>query len=330
MDSDYNNSRSAIRCNGFTLLELLTVIAILAILAAITIAAGNTARGCGGSYEVTTESNMRSVTHALSEYAAGTDTATGYPPAYGYLRPDTIGKAIDSLTDSDHVLEPYTVTIGLHDVLDTWQLQSFAASFDTNGNGTLELLEYQPMGYKNPNTGVYTFSATLYDGSNEPRSDSVNEVEAQLSQDRQRPFVYIPYNAEQLTAVQEFWSVTNDEFGANYDVSDVRRPALTFPPSQYDGFVLIGNGPGGTDGGLASATPPGKPGVDYDERHLYHLLGLRIAFLATRDWSPDGGENAPDGLLDFAYPDRRQADDGQVHFLPDGTKGFGAFIVVGS
>ena len=94
---------------------------------------------------------------------------------------------------------------------------------------------------------------------------------------------------------------------------------MFFPPSQYDGFVLIGNGVGGTDGGLTAIEAPGTPGTDYEARHIYHVLALRIAFLATRDLD---GDLKPD----YDYRARKGATTAAI--LPDGTRGYGAFIEV--
>ena len=83
--------------------------------------------------------------------------------------------------------------------------------------------------------------------------------------------------------------------------------------------MLIGNGPGGNDGGILSVGAPGTEGVDCEPEHRYHVIGLRIAYLATRDKDDDR-------LLDFSYEDRKQA--GNIHILPDGTNGQGPFIKV--
>ncbi len=275
------------------------------------------------------EANMESVAKSLAAFAAQKGNVIGYPPAYGYLKPEATGKPVDSLTDSDHVLEPYTATTGIHGNEHIYQAPRWTMSFDNDGDGKLSLMEYLPIGVKAKSGKDFEFSTALYTGSNSPRSGDMDEVAAQLEENRLRPYVYVPYNTKQFKAARAYWIARGDAFGESFDRSDPLLTSLAFPPDTYDGFVLIGNGPGGNDGGLTGVNSPGTPGVDYDEHCAYHVLGLRIAFLATRDWTGGGtsGESAspqPDGLLDFDFRDRRQA----THLcpLPDGTNGHGAMI----
>jgi len=229
------------------------------------------------------------------------------------------------------VLEPYTATTGIHAIENGYQVPQWAMSYDNNGDGQLGLMEYLPIGFKASSGEGFVFSTTLYTGMNTPRSGHVDEVAAQLEADRLRPYVYVPYNILQLKTACAYWSTRGDALGESFDRSDPRLAALTFPPETYDGFVLIGNGPGGNDGGLTGVDPPGTPGVDYDEHYVYHVLCLRIAFLATRDWT--GGEKSvgsvsprPDQLLDFDFRARKEAINPCK--LPDGTNGYGAMIKV--
>lgn len=302
---------------GFTLIELITVIAILSILAAIALSGVNICYPDRGPHA--TIANMETVARTLLAYAARADNTTGYPPAYGYLRPEAAGKSVDSLTDCDYVLTPYTLTIGIHEDESCRQLPLFATSYDANRNGKLDLMEYHPIGRKDPATGQYTFSTTRYNGKNQPMSDTMDEVQAQLQDGQRRPYVYVPYNRRQLNCVRKYWEENNDEFGANFDGTDpLLAGHLTFPPKLYDCFVLIGNGPGGDTGGLV-ADPPKPVGSGYPTAHTYQLAALRIAFLATRDWNQNG-------LLDFDFLARKQVEEPAT--TPNGERGFGAFSKV--
>ena len=324
---------------GFTLIELLTVIAIMAILAAITITA--VTQYLDRAKEVQTEANMRSVSQSLTEYYARTDNTLGFPPAYGYIDPASADGDETAFTDADHVLQPYTLKIGLHGAEDTYQISAYTVSYDMNNDGALSFFEYQPIGQLDPGSGSHIFSNFLYlysalPANQMPVSGTVNEVNKQLGGTVQRPYVYIPYNSRQLQAATRYWYAIGEENveagggAASFDTTSAELSGrMFFPPPQYDAFVLIGNGPGGNDGGLCSIPVPGTPGTDYDNDYTQHVLALRIAFLATRDRSPDGGITEPDGLLDYSYTDRDQASANQVHFLPDGTNGLGPYILTG-
>lgn len=288
-------------------------------------------RGPSRSMYTQSEANMDNVAKSLAWFAAQKGNVIGYPPAYGYLKPEATGRPVESLTDSDHVLEPYTATTGIHAIENVYQVPQWAMSFDNSGDGKLGLMEYLPVGVKASSGEDFIFSTTLYTGENTPRSGDVDEVAAQLEADRLRPYAYVPYNIGQLKAARAYWTARGDALGESFDRSDPFLATLTFPPDTYDAFVLIGSGPGGNDGGLTGVDPPGIPGVDYDKHYVYHWLGLRIAFLATRDWTGGGtpDESAspqPDQLLDFDFQDRKHA----THpcQLPDGTNGHGAMIKV--
>jgi len=316
---------------GFTLIELLTVIAIIAILAGLTAVA--VPQYLNKAKEIQTISNMKSVADALAVYSARVENKFGYPPAYGYILNEERDRDVGALNDAHHVLIPYTFSVGIHGAKDVYEVLGYANSSDSNGDGALSLFEYLPIGSLNAAAGTYEFSTTLYTTFNTPRSPEpggLDEVQAQLAPDVSRPYAYIPYNKRQLNTLTRYWldKDIRDEFGAGFDPAHpIVAGRLFFPPPEYDAFVLIGNGPGGNEGGLLSVDPPGTPGPDYSPRHTYHMLGLRIAFLATRDLDPDyDGPDQADGLLDFSYEDRKQAT--RINVFPNGTNGQGPFIKV--
>ncbi|MBX3178501.1 MAG: type II secretion system protein [Candidatus Hydrogenedentes bacterium] len=308
---------------GFTLIELLTVIAIIAVLAGMTAVA--VPQYLNKAQETKTKANMQQITQSLSEYAARVENKFGYPPAYGYIKNESRDQALPFPSPFGapyFVTEPYTYTIGLHNATDVYEVARYTNSFDSNRDGSLSLFEYLPVGVRNPGTDGYIFSDELYTGGNSPMSGAVNERTAQLASNV-RPYAYIPFNSRQLTAARRYWVRLGNDDGDYGRVFDTSHPDLNgrifFPPPNYDGFVLIGNGPGGNDGGILSVGAPGTEGVDYEPEHRYHVIGLRIAYLATRDKDDDR-------LLDFSYEDRKQA--GNIHILPDGTNGQGPFIKV--
>lgn len=309
---------------GFTLIELLTVIAIIAILASISMVA--VPRYLDKARESQTEANMSSVVQAVSEYAARSENTGGYPTAYGFIKQEFSGQDDTTFVDDTFKEErPYTMLIGLQEDTSLHQVSRYTDSYDMNGDGVLSLFEFLPIGQKVPGSNSYVFSNLIYDGSNSPMSGGVDEKIAQLNDADTRPFVYIPFNSRQLATATKYWytigEVDEPPAGASFDADTdaTLQGRMFFPPSQYDGFVLIGAGPGGTDGGLTSIAIPGTPGTDYEDSVVYHVLALRIAFLATRD-SDD------DKALDFDYRARKNAS--TVHILPDGTNGYGAFIKV--
>lgn len=309
------------RSTGFTLIELLTVIAIISILAGLTAVA--VPKYLEKANETKTDANMQNVIQLLSEYNARTDNTTGYPPAYGYIKIVDPAIPVGSLVDTDYELEPYTIKLGIHSTESVNQVLRYATSYDCNRDGSLSLFEYLPIGQKNVATGAVAFSETLYTGSNSPRSPEpagLDEVSTQLDPALSRPYVYVPFNSRQLAAAKRYWIESGQLYGEQFDMD---APQLTgrmfFPPPNYDGFVLIGNGPDGTDGGLVTPGAPAATGGGYDGAHTYHILGLRIAYLATRDLNDDR-------FLDFDYRDRKNAS--SPYPLPNGTNGFGAFIKV--
>lgn len=321
---------------GFTLIELLTVIAIIAILAGMTAVA--VPRYLEKAQITKAESNIDSVAKALSSKAAETGNTTGYPPGYGFVLPDARERTPAELLANPELyyqLRPYTVEIGIHGEENVYELARWTTSaYDSNNNKQLGLLEYCPVGEKNSADNTYTFSMEIYSGpngefpgagaSNNPVIVTLGEANLQSKDGALRPFVYVPFNSRQLATMRRYWTNQGDEFASNVDVTDPDlNGRLFFPPPQYDGFVLVGNGLGGTNGGVVADPPSGN----YDPAYVYHVAALRVAFLATRDWDPDGaGPMQADGKLDFDFRDRKVATD--KYTLPDGTNGYGAFIKV--
>jgi len=315
---------------GFTLIELLVVIAIITILAGLTAVA--IPRYFDKAREVRTIANLDSVAKGLIQYSARSDNTAGFPTGYGMILPEARDVPVtDLLLDppANFQLKPYTLLIGIREEEDVYQELGWAPSYDSNRDGGLSLAEYLPIGVKDVATGNVVFSDDIYQITNPtPLSNGTfNEVQNQLDQGKRRPFAYIPYNKRQLDAATRYWYAVEPPTapGANVMAGtfDTTHSALQgrmfFPPPSYDGFVLIGNGAQGNDGGILSVDPPGTPGTDYDEEYTYHVLALRIAFLATRDQDDDR-------LKDFSYLDRKQA---TAPFpLPDGTNGQGPFIYV--
>lgn len=321
---------------GFTLIELLTVIAIIAILAGMTAVA--LPRYLEQAQTTKAKSNMEAVAKALASKSAESGNTTGYPVPYGFVLPEAREVAPATLLANPELyyqLRPYTVEIGLHQDLNVYELPRWTQSaYDSNNNSQIGLLEFSPIGEKDSGTNTYAFSTEIYEGpngeftgagaSNNPLIVSLTEISLQTKENIQRPFVYVPFNKRQLTAMRRYWTNQGDEFGTTVDAADPDlQGRLFFPPPNYDGFVLVGNGPGGTNGGVV-ADPPTN---NVDPAYVYHMAALRTAFLATRDWDRDGaGPGQPDGKLDFDFEARREAT--EVNMLPDGTNGIGAFIKV--
>lgn len=259
---------------GFTLVELLTVIAIIAILASITAVAlpralerAKIARATGAAQEIH---------KALVQYYAANSS---YPPGYGYLKWDARDKAPNQLSGSDFHLKPYLAFMNLHRAEALYDEFSDSFGFDANRNGVLEPLEFSPIGFKpNPAVDLVSFNESArYNGNNLQQ-----EVQEQLSA-AQRPFIYIPVNSRQFNRAKRFWLERGDFLAQSWDASDPLLQGLFFPPSEYDDYVLVSMGPAASTFGVVPAPSSGTPA-----RELYHILGLRAYFLATRDLNENG------------------------------------------
>ena len=271
-----------IRRRGFTLIELLTVIAVIAILASITFAAFSRIRGTAKTVRM--DESMRQVALALTTYS--TDHGT-YPPGYGFVQSSHRDTPAGGAPDGEmYYLEPYLAALKSHGQDDF--MDEFSDSYDTNGNGSIGLMEFSPIG--DADIDIFTFPTTRYNGSN-----MGGEVGKQLDADL-RPFVYAPINKKQFKWARRYWIKTGDFYAETWDPSSPHLRNVRFPPPSYDAFVLIGVGPSANTYGVL-AEPIGSE----NPRNLYHLLALRTYFLATRDLNDNG-------KLDFHYEDRRQGE----------------------
>lgn len=284
---------------GFTLIELLTVVAIIAILAALTLTVGP--RMIERAKMTKLDSAFRSVEKALLAYSIDYQT---FPPAYGYVGfeqlNDTDGAAVDGSEDPHYYnLMSYMARMRYHGVEDMYDL--FSMSYDTDNDGYLDPLEFSPVGLKKPD-GTYDLDYDL------PRYTVPGDLP--VEEDRQiyaekRPFVYIPVNRAQFSKVQKYWLDNNDEYATTWNDADPVLSRLTFPPKNYDAFVLISVGPSGNTFGLLDSMDwPVQ--LANNGRNYYHILGLRAYFLATRDLDANG-------QLDFDFIARtRQGQRGEL------------------
>ena len=284
-----------LRTKGFTLIELLTVLAIISILAAMIMAVGP--RVIERAKLRRLDNALRQVSTALVAYY--TDNKA-YPPGYGYVsfvHANDRNAPSDPMQDSGYYnLKPYMYLLGYQG--DAGLLDEFSTSFDTDRDGQIGLLEFSHIGDLQPD-GKYKFDWNdwpRYMGTAVSALDM--ELNRQLNAD-QRPFIYIPVNKQQFARAQKFWLQTGAQYAQTWDPDNNNLRGMTFPPRSYDAYVLIGIGPGGSTFGLLPQ-PLNVPAETADNaRDLYHILGLRAYFMATRDLNANG-------VLDFDYRARTQ------------------------
>jgi len=283
---------------GFTLIELLTVVAIIAILAALTFTVGP--RMIERAKMRRMDSALRQVSMALTAYYIDYQS---YPPAYGYVgfeqADDLAGPADASKEPEYYNLMPYMARLRYHGNEEMYD--EFSTSYDTDNDGQIGLLEFSPVGFKKPD-GTYELDSTLPRYTGQVTDVFGEEINRQLSATR-RPFIYIPVNKLQFSKAQKYWLDNGSEYADIWDSSDPVLSRLTFPPRTYDAFVLIGVGPSGNTFGVVPEPLGWDVETDNNGRDLYHILGLRAYYLATRDL--DGN-----GQLDFDFRARTQQNEG--------------------
>lgn len=268
-----------VRRKGFTLVELLTVIAIIAILAGITLTAVPRVLERGKLTKL--EGNFANIRTALATYASKPG-ASGYPPAYGFLLGSARGKTPAQITDGDYFTKPYGTLIGLDKTADIYD--NFGESADLDQDGDISALEFSPIGNFDVATNRTSFYNVLYRGNNLP-----DEVSEQI-QARETPIRYVPVNLAQFKFARDYWvNEARDPLASTWNASSPTLQNLKFPPPKYDAFVLISVGPGFDSFGIIGNPPQGAPAA-----YAYHIAALRTYFLATRDL--DG-----DGSLDFDF-----------------------------
>jgi hypothetical protein len=172
-------------------------------------------------------------------------------------------------------LRPYMSLIKSHG--DVKLYDEFSTSYDSNRDGMLSLLEFGPVGHKTPQ-GPWVFDPGLprYTGG----ADPAVEITRQMTEAKQRPFIYVPVNRAQAQRCAKYWIKTGDFLANTWDPTAAELQGMSFPPAKYDVFVLIGVGPGGSTFGLVD-NPPFVSTIP--SRDAYHIAALRTYFLATRD-----------------------------------------------
>ncbi|MFA7691784.1 MAG: type II secretion system protein [Candidatus Hydrogenedentales bacterium] len=306
---------------GFTLIELLTVIAIISILAAMVMVVGP--RVIERAKLRRLDSALRQVSIALTAYY--TDNRS-YPPGYGYVAFEFAKNNTPPANSQDdsryYHLIPYMHIMGYHGQVHLYD--EFSVSYDTDRDDRLSLLEFSPHGDLQPDSS-YKFDFREWPRYHGPGTPGLGMEEERQLEAAKRPFIYIPVNKKQFNQVQKYWMKKNSAYADVWDPSDPDFPrGLSFPPNTYDAFVLISVGPGGSTFGLLPE-PLGVPAeTEHNSRNLYHILGLRAYYLATRD------KNA-NGVLDFDFRSRtqlREAAPEMENELPPGQPpyGYGPYI----
>lgn len=125
--------------------------------------------------------------------------------------------------------------------------------------------------------------------------------------------VYVPVNKKQLRIASRSWYAEalaaghpGDPRPRDAETLNDTLAGMTFPPENYDSYVLISAGPNGDAGGIVYDEH--SPGIDlnrYPEKNRAHVLGMATYFMASRDADLDTtGEAKGDDFLDFDYRER--------------------------
>lgn len=297
---------------GFTLLELLTVIAIISVLASIVIVAAP--RVLEKAKVTRQEANFRSLQTALSTYMADHNS---FPPAYGYPRFEPVdfngngiaGGATEPSAESFHIqfymdYLPFGRDPNLND--------EFANDYDMNQNGRIEFFEHVPPLLENiiqvPGLEDYDIFTTD------------NQIPI-----GQRPVAYVAVNSKDAEIFAKYCERTNRPMADAWDPSDGGLQRIRFRTTQYDRFALVAVGPGGNEGGIL--TPPQTVLDNYianTGQNIYYALALRAYYLATRDLNNNN-------VKDFDFASRTQQNEGTAFpELPDGSRGLGPMLYSGS
>lgn len=295
---------------GFTLVELLVVVAIIAILAGIT--AVTLPRALERAKIASLTGTMNDLRTSLTEYYT---THNSYPPGYGYRSFATrdIPAADYGNFQANNIFWVSTLhaALGIYSAIDLYDNFSVGYSTKFTGGNSLELLEFSPIARTEggQNVSLDPVNVELYNGSNLSQ-----QVGAQLQQSA-RPLVYIPVNKAQFQRAKRYWTETGDFLAGTWNTSNTGLGKviqdISFPPPNYDAYVLISVGPGGGSFGLLDS-PPDSFFTNIEPRNVYHVLGLRAYFLATRDINANG-------RLDFHYEERRRGDEADYVGSPDVT-----------
>jgi len=308
------------RRGGFTLVELLTVIAILAILFAMVAVALPGVLERAKIADV--ESDFRAVGTALAGYLS--EHKNSYPPGYGFRQWAARNIAVPDRSDPNHFnMVPYMAHIELYGVEDYYD--RFARMLDTDDNENIGLLEFSPA--KHLFTGPPLFG--LWAGG--PYDPDISEGP------KTRPYVYAPVNLDQFrrlkAAIGKTSGVENVWDGNIWPDNGTYLKSLV--PSRYDAFVLISVGPNENTHGIVE--PPDEPAFLAsipDPADEYQALALRTYYLATRDANDNGpGKERGNGILDFDYRARMRQNEaqglsGSLSQLPDGFDAPGPLIFI--
>lgn len=283
---------------GFTLIELLTVIAIIALLAGMT--AAILPRVLEKAKLSSLDNDILQIRTGLVSYFA--DHKDSFPPAYGYIKWEAKDKPVPAV--SDYLMEPYMSAIGMYN--EPKLLDRFSDSFDGNRDGKIDLLEFMPIGIKNPIKDTVQFKPDngIYGIHNVDYAEVLGAISKGGAK---RPFYYVPVNLAQFKKAREYFVTTgkDDSQGVAdagaWNFADQRISALRFPPAKYDAFVLVSVGPSANTFGVVAPDDSVKflnMPSGLTQRDYHHILCLCSYFRATRDLD---NNLQGDGLLDYDF-----------------------------